>query len=836
MRKVLFVALLAGILLNIDGCTGGGPSSSASPRITAMVSPSANAAGWNNTDVSVRFICSGTTSAIVYCQPPVLVQTQGPNQVITGTTTDGAGNTASATVILNIDKTPPTITAIADPSPNAVGWNNTDVSVSFVCSDAMSAIASCPQPVFVQTEGQSQVITGTARDGAGNTASASVTLNVDKTPPVAAITTPLQGQFFGASPITVQGTINDVSGLATATCNGAAATLSGSSFSCNVSLVSGQNTVTIAATDLAGNAGSSSVTVMFEVAALELAYVEDLQLVWWTPRSSSLDDWNSFAAFYNPVVPQGYYSLGSYGEAITESSNAPAPAGFMLVAKDLADGALAKPVDYTNVWSSSGQLGEPAGSFWQPVPPPGYVCLGMVAQSGYNKPDLDEIRCVRQDLTVAGQVANGTVTGEVDSEVWNSGLTTCVLLCGTEAAFGTWQVIAEDPYALITGALVGSDSTTVQPSGPFHCLDARRVKGAVDGFWKLSSQDVTQLVQKYGPQLELDPNEIFLPDDTGYSLNFAKLEWGLLEDANYSTFNLQILGSMPTSGAGLMNDVDSHVKIDLLSTDPAFRQWLRMPTEWGAPYTTTGGAIPPGFIASGDLSRARADIRVVPWNYLFTELQFWLYYPFNGPGRVKICITTSDCNSYDLNENGRHYSDWEHVTLRILNSTQELVGVFMSEHGGGRWFAKRDFGSALQFSDTHPLVYVAKYSHAHYPTPGVQYYERPYQLDIGVGTVSVDLYDETGSGQFYRVYEPSSYEVVSSAVPGYQVSEPDWVQFQGLWGQYEQLSDTLYFWVLFVHAHYTYTSVGNGPAAPIVNDCWTKGEFGPGSWGFRRHP
>jgi len=740
MKRIAFVTLLAGILLDINGCTG--YVSSAPPKITAKVSPSPNAAGWNNTDVSVSFVCSGTTSAI----------------------------------------------------------------------------ASCPQPVLVQTEGGKQVITGTATDVAGNTATASVTLNIDKTPPVASITTPLQGQFLGASPVTVQGTIDDpLSGVATVTCNGATVTLSNSSFSCDVSLVSGQNTVTIATTDLAGNAGSSSLIVTFEVAALELAYVEDLQLVWWTPSASFTGDWNSFAAFYNPVLPPGYYSLGSYAEAITESTNAPSPAGFMLVAKDLGEGALAKPLDYLNLWNSTGQLFEPAGSFWQPIPPSGYVCLGVVAQSGHNKPDLDEIRCVRQDLTVAGQAG---------SAVWNSSFRCGAFgICGREAEFGARQVIAQDPYAISTGAFVGSASTTVPPSGPFRCLDARRVKGAADSLWKLGSQDVTLLVEKYGPQLQLEPGEIFLPDDAEYSLNSAKLEWGLLEDGSYSSFNLQVLGSIPTSASALMNDVNSHVKTDPYFADPAFKQWLRMPTEWGEPYITGEfgytfwgeAVVPPGFIASGNLSRARADVRAVPWNWLFTELQFWLYYPFNGPGRVQVCIV-GICYDSQLNESGRHYSDWEHVTLRILNSTRELVGVFMSEHGAGRWFVKRDFGSALSFSGTHPLVYVAKYSHAHYPTAGRHYYKSPFDIVVASGT----LYDLTGGGQPYYVYQPAFYTVVSSALPGYQVREPDWVQFQGLWGQYERLKD----WI----SVYPYTSVETGPSAPIVNDCWTNGESGPGSW------
>jgi hypothetical protein len=61
------------------------------------------------------------------------------------------------------------------------------VTVKFTCADATSGVAECPADVTVTTEGAGQVVTGTAKDKAGNTATTSVTLNIDKTAPVAAI-------------------------------------------------------------------------------------------------------------------------------------------------------------------------------------------------------------------------------------------------------------------------------------------------------------------------------------------------------------------------------------------------------------------------------------------------------------------------------------------------------------------------------------------------------------------------------------------------------------------------------------------------------------------------
>ena len=153
------------------------------PEIVATPSPAANAAGWNSTTVTVSFTCDDLLSGIVACPDPVTLTAEGAGQEVTGTVFDHAGNSASATVTVNIDLTPPTIAGLADPAANAQGWNNGDVTVSFDCQDALSGIASCTAPVTTTSEGADQVVAGTAVDLAGNSASASVTFSIDRTPP-----------------------------------------------------------------------------------------------------------------------------------------------------------------------------------------------------------------------------------------------------------------------------------------------------------------------------------------------------------------------------------------------------------------------------------------------------------------------------------------------------------------------------------------------------------------------------------------------------------------------------------------------------------------------------
>jgi hypothetical protein len=68
--------------------------------------------------------------------------------------------------------------------------------------------------------------------------------------------------FAGTKIITVTGTVDDA--VATVTVNGAAATLTGGSFSTAVTLTEGDNTITAVASDPAGNSSSASVEVSLD--------------------------------------------------------------------------------------------------------------------------------------------------------------------------------------------------------------------------------------------------------------------------------------------------------------------------------------------------------------------------------------------------------------------------------------------------------------------------------------------------------------------------------------------------------------------------------------------
>jgi len=155
------------------------------PTIAVSADRPPNPAGWYNANVIVSFACFDKTSGIASCPAPVIVSTEGANQIVTGTAINNAGLAATAQIAVSLDKTPPATTATRSPGANAAGWNNTNVTVSFSGTDALSGIASCSSAVTLSNEGRNQSASGTCTDVAGNV-SPPVTvagINIDKTPP-----------------------------------------------------------------------------------------------------------------------------------------------------------------------------------------------------------------------------------------------------------------------------------------------------------------------------------------------------------------------------------------------------------------------------------------------------------------------------------------------------------------------------------------------------------------------------------------------------------------------------------------------------------------------------
>ena len=223
----------------------------APPTITSTVTPAANANGWHGANVTVSFTCSSPLG-VANCPSPVTVTTEGRSQVVSRTVTDVAGNTATASVTLNIDKTPPVVTAAASPAANGNGWNSTPVVVSFAATDGLSGVnpTSVTAPVTVSADGTNLSATGQAADLAGNIGTATRTgINIDRVVPTitAALSPAANAGGWNKTPVTAHFTCAD-SGSGIASCGP----------DTQLSSEAANQTASGTATDLAGNTASAT--------------------------------------------------------------------------------------------------------------------------------------------------------------------------------------------------------------------------------------------------------------------------------------------------------------------------------------------------------------------------------------------------------------------------------------------------------------------------------------------------------------------------------------------------------------------------------------------------
>lgn len=180
------------------------------PQITATVNATPNSLGWNNAPVTITFHCSDAISGIDGCTNPIAVSADGAGQSFVGTAVDKSGNTSSISAVVSIDGAKPIIMATRSINPNANGWNNTNVTISYACADGLSGVSFCSNPTVVSTEGDSLSATGTVIDNADNDNSVTLSqIKIDKTAPTAANATISNGFIFRSANVTLGATVSD---------------------------------------------------------------------------------------------------------------------------------------------------------------------------------------------------------------------------------------------------------------------------------------------------------------------------------------------------------------------------------------------------------------------------------------------------------------------------------------------------------------------------------------------------------------------------------------------------------------------------------------------------
>ncbi len=147
------------------------------PTITfASATPAANANGWNNTDVTVKWDCADALSGPVDLSVSDVRSAEGTANA-SGTCTDIAGNSASAIREVKIDKTDPVVTC--PPVPTFL-QSQLPQTITATVTDALSGAASSTATGTANNPGGGTVsITG--QDKAGNSKTVQCAYHVGNT-------------------------------------------------------------------------------------------------------------------------------------------------------------------------------------------------------------------------------------------------------------------------------------------------------------------------------------------------------------------------------------------------------------------------------------------------------------------------------------------------------------------------------------------------------------------------------------------------------------------------------------------------------------------------------
>lgn len=399
---------------------------------------------------------------------------------------------------------------------------------------------------------------------------------------------------------------------------------------------------------------------------LEVAKITKFESVW-SCNPSRRNKNAKGVTFYRPVgIPDGFFCLGHY----CQSNDRPLW-GFVLVAREVKESsdlpALTRPLNYLLVWSSE------SGFIWLPNAPTGYRAMGLLVTDTPVEPSVNDIRCVRLDLTENCEACDMIL--DDDLSVWETrpcrrGMYARGVCVGTFFSC-TYGIIEED--VVTTACLKNRDPT-------LHAMP--------------NLEQIHALIKHYGPTVYFHPDEVYMPSSLQWFFDNGAL---LYESGKSDGERIDSKGSqLPKYG---FNDGNF---------------WIDLPKD----------AEKRDYVKRGNLESAVLYVHVKPaFGGTFTDIAMWVFCPFNGPATLKVGLA-----NFSLNRVGEHVGDWEHFTLRVSNFTGQLWSIYFSEHSGGKWV---DATKLEYINGNKAIVYSSKCGHASYAHSGT-YLLGPYKLGIGV--------------------------------------------------------------------------------------------------------
>ncbi|KAI3694221.1 hypothetical protein L1987_77183 [Smallanthus sonchifolius] len=357
----------------------------------------------------------------------------------------------------------------------------------------------------------------------------------------------------------------------------------------------------------------------FANGTIDLGGLQVCQITSFTKIWSNSDD--NGASFFEPnPIPEGFSMLGCYCQ-----SNAQPLFGWVLAGKDVSStGTLASPLDYTLVLNVG--VVDKFCYIWLPIPPEGYNPVGYAITSSSEKPPLDQIQCVRADLTDEC---------ETDSLLWDADDGVSVYSSrpktrGTQApgvCVGTFVVEDENnSYSSILSCLKNNNFNMLSSTMP-------------------NLAQIKALVQEYSPRIYFHPSETYLPSSTTWYFSNGVMLYDAGDESNPIPVE-PTSSNLPQGG----------------SNDGAY--WLDLPVD----------EVERERVKKGDLQTCEVYIHAKPMSgATFSDIVVWIFYPFNGPSTAKLGLI-----DLPLGKIGKHSLLDGHATYHapgvVLQGT-DVVGI-----------------------------------------------------------------------------------------------------------------------------------------------------------------
>jgi hypothetical protein len=185
-------------------------------------------------------------------------------------------------------------------------------------------------------------------------------------------------------------------------------------------------------------------------------------------------------------------------------------------------------------------------------------------------------------------------------------------------------------------------------------------------------------------------------------------------------------------------------------------------------------------LGGNDQIPARAYVHAKIYNKSYTDLQYWFFFAQTGNACASVKWMIDDIKGHEgkinLNPLGRTNGNWEKITVRLNNKTQEAEQVFFPQSGEGKWVQAED----LQRVGSQIKVFASKNGFAFYPGPGNKHSEK-LKFNLYSSKLEFCFLDEAAQGK--ELDFSRSCELVSA---GYlsenRVEEPLWLNFYNNWG------------------------------------------------------